>query len=164
MIKFIPFDRYELESSLVKDEFVKHLKVATSGHKFFLWPQSTLKTNGIRERKIDVFHFKISRVSILRNDFIPMIIGEVESSAQGSKLKVLARLNYRAIILMSLFLLAWIILGIADIFKPGPFMNHPTLLVAGLFYIIFYRYSTSKTSKRKNSWKKLWKENNFFTG
>lgn len=114
----------KIESSLTKQEIVQRLCEITN---------TTVKDNDLFVGQISDNGFKIHKrpKENVRNAFMPVLIGKIESKNEGCDINIIARLN----LFTSIFLLIWSMGGIIAPLIIG--IVEPVFLLAALFFATF---------------------------
>jgi hypothetical protein len=112
---FLPFEKFEIESSLSKEKVIIALMENIEEEKMIrFWKRSDAKDF---EGTIRGNEFEIQRIISYKNSFLPIIKGRMETAGYGAKLRIDMRIQIPVI----LFLVIWFgIIGlffIIEIFK-----------------------------------------------
>jgi len=88
-MKLLPYHRYEIQTSLTREEVVALLQSETEPRK---WLRFSRK-HRLFEGEVSYEGFKIMRIIHYRNSFIPIIRGSLEQGVLGVKVKVRMHLH-----------------------------------------------------------------------
>ncbi|PKN93757.1 MAG: hypothetical protein CVU44_08045 [Chloroflexi bacterium HGW-Chloroflexi-6] len=84
-MKFLPYERFRIRTSLSSQEAVNRLENAIEPKRFFRFFGASEKPY---EGKLEGSHFEISRIIGYRNSFLPRIKGDVESEISGCSISI----------------------------------------------------------------------------
>lgn len=100
---FIPYQTVTLESPLPPDEFAKRLALLVEPPKMLRWPWDPSACSF--EGRIEGRRFKVRRlIKFQRNSFLPIIVGDIAPSHQGSTVRLVLRLHR----FVAAFMVLWI--------------------------------------------------------
>ena len=151
MILLIPYTRltiktylqaYEAEQQLAAHVEPRKLRWGLSrNHKFF--------TGTVENGK-----FNLNRIIHYRNNFLPIIIGQIHDDLDTSRIEITMRLSYFIIGFMALFIPFWAFMSFGFLFSPetGSGAVSFTLFFGFLFLfygisMIFYHYEVNKARR-----------------
>ncbi|WP_420643576.1 hypothetical protein [Candidatus Leptofilum sp.] len=148
MIALIPYQKFEIKTRFSQNVTVGKVAVLVESRQIIRRPFS--KDHKPFEGEIEGFTFKISRIIHYRNNFLPILVGQIEDDLDATKVKITARPNLLASILLPGFLLAPIFLTIFadETVNVGLFW----LIYAGIYIAIVasFNFELNKAKKVLN--------------
>ena len=148
MITLIPYQRFEIKTRFSQN--VSLGKIAELVESRELMRSPFAKDHRLFEGSIEGFSFKISRIIHYRNNFLPILIGQIEDDLDATSVKITARPNLVASILIPGLLLAPIFL---TIFAVETFDLGLAWLLYAVVYIVIvatFNFELNKAKKILN--------------
>lgn len=110
MIRLIPYQRFEIKTRFSPNVTLGKIAELVESRQLIRTPFA--KDHKPFEGELQGFSFKISRIIHYRNNFLPILIGEIQDDLDATSVKIMVRLNLLASFLIPGFLLAPIFLTI----------------------------------------------------
>lgn len=100
-MKFLPYERLKIVTSLSREEILKRLENAIEPKRHFrLFASGTKPYQG----SVEGSHFEVSRIIRYRNSFLPIIKGDVQSEISGSTVYITMHPH----IFVTAFMILWL--------------------------------------------------------
>jgi hypothetical protein len=103
-VKLLPYESFEIETPLSKEEVIEMLNSQIEPWKLFRWPWKM--GHKVFQGSVTSDKFKISKIIHYRNSFLPIIHGTFGCNSSGNVISIKMTLHPMAIV----FMCAWFLL------------------------------------------------------
>lgn len=153
----LPYDKIEIESQKTPEQVMEMIKDKTQVQEHlsftgirFMQSESKTFAGEIKEDS-----FRISRIIIGRNSFLPVIQGTVEKATAGAKALITMSLSKITAVIMAIIFLAALFVAISPLFVDGfspknidqLFVWLGIILVIYAFMTVSFRFEAKKAKK-----------------
>ncbi len=153
MILLIPYTRFTIKAYLQAHEVEQRLAAEVEPRQLFRWGFS--RDHKFFAGTVENGKFNINRIIHYRNNFLPIITGQIHNDLNTSRIEVTTRLSYFIIGFMALFIPFWAFISFGFLVSPetgnggaGSFTLFFSFLI--LFYgisMVFYNYEVNKARR-----------------
>jgi hypothetical protein len=142
MISLLPYQRFEIRTRFSQNVALGKIGALVESRQIVRSPFS--KEHKPFEGEIEGFTFKISRIIHYRNNFLPILIGQIQDDLDAATVKVIARPNVLASILVPGLLLApiFLIIFAAETVNVGLFWL--IYAVVYIFIVVSFNFELNK--------------------
>jgi hypothetical protein len=150
MVLVIPYARFTLKTYLPAYEAEQRLAAHVEPRKL-RWGLS--RNHKFFAGTIENSKFNINRIIHYRNNFLPIIIGQIHDDLDTSRIEITMRLSYFIIGFMALFIPFWAFMSFGFLFSPesGNIISFTAFFgFLALFYgisMIFFNYEINKAHR-----------------
>lgn len=148
MIALIPYQKFEIRTRFSQNVTLGKIAELVEPRQIIRRPFS--REHKPLEGEVEGFTFKISRIIHYRNNFLPILIGQIEDDLDATKVKIIARPNLLAFILIPGLLLAPIFLSLfaAETMEIGLFWLIYAVVYIGI--VVSFNFELNKAKKLLN--------------
>lgn len=139
---YIPYAKYELESELSQEELIGKIRSQISNHNIIGELTSKNKAKFSGSINLTTGEFRIRKRFNYINNFNSTLRGRIVKEGTGSKIIVTLKLPVFGYIFLTIFCVAWALLGFSDINSPEDLI-WPIGGLAAVYFITFFGFNLS---------------------